>query len=130
MHLTLAAWLAGGPEVRRYLIRDVRLPVGTADAKVAYDKVARTPADAPIVGAVAWREGGAQPYTSLALCGAAPIPLRQTGTAQIFDATGDIEAALVELELDPVGDHWGSREYRSEMARVLARRVLTAVGVE
>jgi hypothetical protein len=56
--------------------------------------------------------------------------VRQTDTAQIFDATGDIEAALVELELDPVGDHWGSREYRSEMARVLARRVLTAVGVE
>ncbi len=127
MHLTMAAWLSAGPGVMRYLISQIRLPRGTLSSAVAYEKVSRTPADAPIVGAVACVEmskDGPPHYTTLALCGVASSPIPQPATARLFDETSNIETALNALRLNPPEDHWGSREYRTEMARVLARRAL------
>ena len=90
------------------------------------EKVARTPADAPIVGAVARVQAGenGERFSAVALCGVAPVPVGQPEVARTYDETGDIEAALDQLALDPPDDHWGSREYRAEMARVTARRAL------
>ncbi len=123
----LADWLANGDEAWRALVTQISVPRGEARAAVAFEKVSRTPADAPIVGAVAaaWVEGGSR-RTALALCGVAPWPLAQPDAARAFDETGDIGAALDRLILDPPDDHWGSREYRTEMARVTARRALLA----
>ena len=126
MDLTMPAFLAAGEDVARYLLTGVRVPYGLPGGAVATEKVARTPADAPIVGAVAWVqpvENGGR-VSALALCGVAPTPVRQPEVARAFDQTGDVEAALDRLKLDPPGDHWGSREYRVEMARVTARRAL------
>lgn len=78
----------------------------TADARVA-----RTPADAPIVAAVGRRDEAGNLY--LALCGVTERP------------------ALVdpdEIEnVDPPADFRGSAEYRREMAGVLGRRVIAAL---
>lgn len=126
MHFTAAAWLSIPNDVARYLIAQIRIPRQPRAAAVAWEKVARTPADAPIVAAVACIEkdedGGL--YSRLAICGAAPTPVPQPETAHVFDKTQDVEAALDKLVLDPVGDHWGSAEYRAAMARVTARRAL------
>jgi len=125
MRYPAAAWLATSDDVWRMLVAHVEVPRGPQRASFAYEKVSRTPADAPIVGAVAVAEArGDGVHTSLALCGAAATPVAQPDVAQVFDETGDIDAALDKLELDPPDDHWGSRAYRTEMARVVARRAL------
>jgi CO/xanthine dehydrogenase FAD-binding subunit len=128
VHFTMAAWLSAGPEIQRYLIAHARLARGPQNAALVYEKVARTPADAPIVAAVVAAEKDVhriKPHVTLALCGVAPIPIPQPGFARAFDETGDIEAALAHLVLDPPDDHWGSREYRTEMAQVVARRAVS-----
>lgn len=128
MHFTMAAWLAASEDSRRYLIAQMRLLSGPQRAAVAIEKVARTPADAPIVAAVAYVEGngaGKVCYSSLALCGVAATPVPQPEVVHVLDDTGDLDAALAQLRLDPPGDHWGSAEYRAEMARIVARRALT-----
>lgn len=128
MHFSMAAWLALDGDPARFLIGQVRVTRGSQRAAVAYEKVARTPADAPIVAAVAYAEAvgrGDLCRTALALIGIARGPVPQPEVARTLDETGDLDAALENLMLDPVGDHWGSREYRIEMARVTARRALT-----
>lgn len=127
--LTMAAWFAAD-DVMRYLVADLRVPIGSPDTVIAHEKVARTPADAPIVAAVAVRSGSQpdqRPRTTLALCAVAERPVRQPETAQIVDAGGALDDALDSLALNPFGDHWGSAEYRAAMARVVSRRVLERV---
>jgi CO/xanthine dehydrogenase FAD-binding subunit len=128
MHFTMAAWLGASEVSRRYLIGQVRLLCGPKRSAFAVEKVARTPADAPIVAAAAYIEAdsaGKLYYSSLALCGVAATPIPQPDVTRVLDESGDLTAALGKLRLDPTGDHWGSREYRIEMARVVARRALT-----
>jgi CO/xanthine dehydrogenase FAD-binding subunit len=123
----LADWLASGDDAWRVLVTHVSVPRGATRAAVAFEKVSRTPADAPIVGAVAAVQITAEGRrTALALCGVAPWPQAQPEAARAFDQSGEVNAALEHLVLDPPGDHWGSREYRLEMARVLTRRALLA----
>jgi carbon-monoxide dehydrogenase medium subunit len=125
MHFTVAAWLAIEEDVSRYLLAHVLVPRQPQRAAVAYEKVSRTPRDLPIVAAVACVEAHEMGHHSrLALCGVARHPVLQPEAAQVFDQTGDIDAALEELQIDPPGDHWGSAEYRAEMARVMSRRAL------
>jgi CO/xanthine dehydrogenase FAD-binding subunit len=124
-------WLtAPKMEVQQALITEIALEKGTSTARHAFEKVARTPADDPIVGAVAYVDrdaSGKLHDVRLALCGVAdhPIPL---GAADeiLIETNGDIDCALAALKLDPPSDHWGSSEYRTEMAKVLIRRVLEA----
>lgn len=127
MHFTVAAWLGLPNDVSRYLIGQVRITRGPARAAIAYEKVARTPADQPVVGAVVYLtpsdESGAR-FMALALCGVSQTPVPQPNVAQVFAETGDLDQALDNLVLAPQGDHWGSAEYRAEMARTLSRRVI------
>jgi len=124
--LTMSSFLSVDEDVARYLLTGLRVPYGPAGGAIAWEKVARTPADAPIVGAVARVQAGenGERFSAVALCGVAPVPVGQPEVARTYDETGDIEAALGQLALDPPDDHWGSREYRAEMARVTARRAL------
>jgi CO/xanthine dehydrogenase FAD-binding subunit len=82
------------------------------DGKVAVARVGRTPADTPIVAAVARRGGDGT--ARLALCGVAALPTL-------------VDPAAVAT-LQPPGDFRGSTEYRHEMAGVLSTRVLNEVG--
>jgi len=129
MHFTMTAWYSNPGEIARYLIAHIRIPRRPTTSVVAHEKVARTPADAPIVGAVACVDVNPQGqpyfYTTLAVCGASPTPLPQAGVARALDETGDLDMALGLLTLDPPDDYLGSREYRAVMARTLSRRVLS-----
>lgn len=130
MHFTLPAWLEMSGDVARHLIGQIRITRGPGNASVAYEKVARTPADLPIVGAVAYAAPGDEElprYLSLAVCGANAHPTPQPNVTQVLAETGDLERALDNLVLDPPDDHWGSAAYRAEMARTLSRRVLERV---
>ena len=94
--------------------------------------VTRTPADEPIVAAVAVVEmaGNVVQAARVALTGVWPEPARLAqAAAQLVGAPLDEEriravAAAVEQEIAPKGDFMGSREYRRAMAGVLTRRAL------
>jgi CO/xanthine dehydrogenase FAD-binding subunit len=91
------------------IITSVSVPTsGVATAA----RTARTPMDQPIVMAVAYRGSGDD--VRLAIAGVGPIP-----TIVEPDGLDD---------LDPPADFRGSSEYRSQVASVLAGRVLDEVG--
>lgn len=80
--------------------------------KTASARVARTPADRPIVAALGRLDAAGRIH--LALCGVARTPRL-------------VAPDEVEVALDPPGDFRGSSEYRRQMASVLARRVLASL---
>jgi CO/xanthine dehydrogenase FAD-binding subunit len=90
------------------------------NARLAYEYVARSPADLPIVcAAVAqWPSG----RTRLALGGFGPAP--------VLALDGPESAGIEEAARNAYSraeDEWASAEYRQEMAVVLARRCLDQV---
>ena len=91
------------------LITDVSFPT---TGHAAADRTGRTPADRPIVAAVAHRDPGG---TRLALTGVASRPILVDA-----DAIGDLE---------PPADFRGSSDYRRQLARILSARVVTSVEV-
>jgi CO/xanthine dehydrogenase FAD-binding subunit len=103
-----AGWLRGR------LITQVTLP---GNARLAYEYVARTPADLPIVCAALaiWPSGRLR----LALGGYGSVP------ALTCDGNepGGL-AAAAQSAYSQAGDQWASAEYRSEIAAVLANRCL------
>jgi len=104
--LPLEAFLAEGPAA---LSGGILTGVKVATTGLAAaERVARTPADTPIVAAVGRKtpEG----HIRLALCGVAKTP--------VLVAPEQVTA------LEPPGDFRGSPEYRREMAVLLTRRVL------
>ena len=84
----------------------------TTTGQTAADRVARTPADKPIVAALA--RLGDDNQVRLALCGVAPTP--------VLVAPNNVKAAI-----NPPGDFRGSAEYRRQMAATLATRVVSEV---
>jgi CO/xanthine dehydrogenase FAD-binding subunit len=100
----------------RGLITLITLPLNTS---VAFEMVARTPADRPIVCAALahWASG----RTRLALGGWGKAPLlAMDGT----EPDGIAEAARSAYE--EAGDEWASAEYRANVAATLAKRCLEA----
>jgi CO/xanthine dehydrogenase FAD-binding subunit len=100
--------------LRGRLITQVTLP---GNARLAYEYVARTPADLPIVCAAlaTWPSGRVR----LALGGYGSAP------TLAFDGTeaGGIETAA-QSACSQAGDAWATAEYRREIAAVLAKRCL------
>lgn len=88
------------------LVTAVSLRTG---GRAASERVARTPADRPIVAAVARLDEAGQ--VRLALCGVAPTPVL-------------VEPDRLEASLHPPGDFRGSGEYRRQMAIALTRRAV------
>jgi carbon-monoxide dehydrogenase medium subunit len=95
-------------------------------------RVARTPADEPIVSAVAVVDvqGGVVQQARVALTGAWPEPAR-LAKAPARLAGGPLDAERIQAvadgvaeEVDPRGDFLGSAEYRRAMASVTTRRAL------
>jgi probable selenate reductase FAD-binding subunit len=100
------------------LITRIDLPLNT---RLAFQTVARTPADRPIVCAALaqWPSG----RTRLALGGWGSAPL----LAMDGNEPGDVEAAARNA-FHEAGDGWAPAEYRSEVAGVLAKRCLAWIG--
>ncbi len=100
--------------LRGRLITQISIPL---NVRLAYEQVARTPADQPIVCAVvaAWPSG----RTRVALGGFGPAP------ALAFDGS-EAEGAEVAARdaYSQAGDEWASAEYRQEIAGVLTRRLV------
>ncbi len=123
------------------IVTGLRVPLTGAVTGYALETVARTPADAPIVLAVAELTFGALSahdgrctHARLVLGGVAPMPLRVplveaalTGQPLTPDLIAGAVAQLAPL-VHPAGDFRGSSEYRREMAVVLARRALSQAG--
>jgi len=100
--------------LRGKVITKIVIPL---NVKLAFETVARTPADKPIVcAAVAqWPSG----RTRLALGGWGRSPV----LAMDGSESGGVEEAAKNA-FHEAGDEWASAEYRSEVAAVLAKRCL------
>jgi CO/xanthine dehydrogenase FAD-binding subunit len=109
----------------RALILQITLPVLTESTHAAYEKVARTPADLPIVcvAARATIDQGELRDIRLALGGVGEKPI------VIVQPAGSIEvlAQLAVATVTPNDDYFASADYRREMIGVLTRRVLSAL---
>jgi CO/xanthine dehydrogenase FAD-binding subunit len=110
----------------------VRLPLNVAGRVWGASRVARTPADEPIVEAVAVVDlaRNVVRQARLALTGVWRQPVRLTQSSDLL-VGGPLNddhirkvAAAVEREVTPLGDFRGSAEYRRAMAGVLTRRAL------
>lgn len=103
--------------LRNRLISRISIPLNVS---LAYEYVARTPADLPIVCAAlaAWPAGRMR----LALGGFGSAP------ALAFDGMEETGLDLAaEDACSQAGDEWASAAYRQEVAGVLARRCLHAI---
>jgi CO/xanthine dehydrogenase FAD-binding subunit len=110
----------------------LHVPPGGPGRRWGEAHVARTPADEPIVAAVAVVDvqDGVVEQARVALTGAWPEPVRLADApAALAGGPLDAEriravAASIEQEVVPQGDFLGSEEYRRAMAGVLARRAM------
>jgi carbon-monoxide dehydrogenase medium subunit len=113
------------------LITEVGIPL--TDARIAFEKVSRTPGDAPIVCAVAkFRlEGSAARDVRVAVGGVGPLPVRLARAEQTLEGKPLNEALIVQAaeaaakEVNPPSDFLASGEYRREMVKVLVRRAMS-----
>lgn len=118
---------ARGADIRALHIRAEGLRWGEAH-------VARTPADDPIVAAVAALKlgGGMVEEARVALTGVWPeaVRLAQAPAKLVGGSLGreriEAVAEAVEQEVQPKGDFLGSEAYRRAMAAVMTRRALEA----
>jgi aerobic carbon-monoxide dehydrogenase medium subunit len=116
--VTLPYWTAQP----RSLILRVILPALPANTRAAYEKVARTPADLPIVcvAACATFDQGQLRDIRLALGGVAEKPIVITQSAGSIEELAQLAVATVT----PADDYFATADYRREMIGVLTKRVL------
>jgi CO/xanthine dehydrogenase FAD-binding subunit len=126
LQLPEPAWVSlvdylGAEERPIGLITELRLP--WQNGWGASERVARTPADYPIVSITAWQPEGQTPRLAATGIDERPIRLLES---EAHLAAGEshqaIEAAAVSSQHP--GDFRGSADYRAEMSAVLTRRVL------
>ncbi len=103
------------------LITAIRIPWSAGQG--ASERVARTPADYPIVSITAWQPAGGT--IRLAATGIDALPVR-LALAEAALAEGRIELAamLAGEECRHPGDFRGDTPYRAQMAAVLTKRAL------
>ncbi len=119
--VALAKWT----QQDRTLITRIALPVLSNETHAAYEKVARTPADLPIVcvAARATVTNGQLNDVRLALGGLGRKPLLIERAS-----IGIKEAVKIAVEsIDPPSDYFATAEYRREMIGVLVKRVLSSL---
>jgi carbon-monoxide dehydrogenase medium subunit len=113
------------------LIIGVQMPL-VGDTILRYEKVARTPADYPIVCAAAQYayHNGTVRNLKLALGGVSHIPIRlhdmgfEMDSKPLSNLEMTMENALTKIKPD-IPNHWlGSSDYRLAMAKVLIRRTV------
>jgi CO/xanthine dehydrogenase FAD-binding subunit len=119
--IALPYWM---PQPRSLILRII-LPALSANMHAAYEKVARTPADLPIVCVAARAKVDQDQLRDirLALGGVAEKPIVITRPA------GSIEelAQLAISTVTPPDDYFATADYRREMIGVLSKRVLNSL---
>lgn len=125
---SLAAYLVGDDTQTR-LISSLQIP--WTKGQGATERVARTPADYPIVSVVAWLPSGGA--VRLAATGIGSLPERLYAAEKILPAEfneDDVSAAASAAKnaAHHPGDFRGDAAYRAQMAEVLTRRVLQRLG--
>jgi carbon-monoxide dehydrogenase medium subunit len=112
------------PQPRSLILR-VTLPDLSATTHAAYEKVARTPADLPIVcvAARATFDQDRLREVRLALGGVAEKPIVITRPAGSIDELAQLAVATVT----PVDDYFATAAYRREMIGVLVKRTLNSL---
>lgn len=122
--LPLTDYLAAASQPQG-LITAVSIPI--TEGKAASNRVARTPADYPIVSITAFQPAGEAPR--LAATGIAERPLRlNSAEAELTDGLTETAVATAAQSAQKTcihpGDFRGDTAYRAEMAAVLTRRTL------
>ncbi len=107
------------------LITSIVIPASSG--KGHSERVARTPADYPIVSVTGWLPDGGG--VRLAATGIGPRPQRLTAAEiaasdELSETTIDAAADAAQAAASHPGDFRGDAAYRAEMAAVLTRRVL------
>jgi carbon-monoxide dehydrogenase medium subunit len=109
-------------------VTEIVLPA--PDGRGGSARVARTPADYPIVSVSAWRPASGPLH--LAATGVSSLPIRLVAAEAALE--GDWSEASIEAaagaagrSCDHPGDFRGSAAYRAEMAAVLTRRAVRQV---
>jgi probable selenate reductase FAD-binding subunit len=115
-----------GAEERPFgLITTITIPWQTG--QFASERVARTPADYPIVSVTVWQPDGESPR--LAATGIDALPVRLTKAEQavadgIDDSSVEMAASAAKTQCSHPGDFRGDSSYRADMAGVLTKRIL------
>jgi len=110
------------------LLTEIVIPLPHPGEAVAFEQVARTPADLPIVCAAvrAHMADGAARQVRIGLGGVAAWPLRAGAFEHAIESrlqiTGALDAATADL--DPPSDYLGSADYRRQMAVVTVMRAV------
>lgn len=117
---SLAEYLAS-EERPTGLITELRL--AWEQGQAASERVARTPADYPIVSITAWQPPGRTPRLAATGIDERPIRLLESETLLAAKETDQAIEAAAARTRHP-GDFRGDTSYRSEMAAVLTRRLL------
>ena len=112
------------------LIAEVGLPL--SDARMTFEKVSRTPSDAPIVcvAAILRLDNGVARDVRLAVGGVGPLPVRLARAEQTLEGKPMTESLIAQAaetaakEVNPPSDFLASSEYRREMVKVLVKRTI------
>lgn len=127
--LTIDQFLSQGPakSAFRAIIKEVRIPIGGSGA---YRRISKTETDISIVDVAVRVDlvGESVSQARVAIGGATAMPIRlESVEKNLIDnkLTPDlVESATRQINIDSISDFRASGEYRSEVARVLARRCL------
>lgn len=131
--MSLSAFLAYRDRLmsQPLLITHIVLPVPSVDTHSAYERVARTPKDYPIVCAVAKcaTKDGIAGNMRIAVGGVAALPMRLDAAEYALEkkeVSQYLDAAVNEAVqlLEPLSDWQGSAQYRRSMAQILIKRAV------
>ncbi len=116
--IRLGEWLVSRGKINPgRLLTSISIPV---DVRLGVEIISRTPKDLPIlaVAVAQWKNG----RTRLVVGGFGAFP-----SLAMDGSTSSGAAAAARNACAEAGDAWGSAEYRTEMAAVLAERILSGL---
>jgi aerobic carbon-monoxide dehydrogenase medium subunit len=106
------------------LLTAIRIPAATEEARIGFAELARRHGDYAIVGLAASARANGKSLADVRLCffGVSTTPVRAK-KAEAALASGDVDAAVAALDLDPPDDVQATGAVKKHLAGVLLRRV-------